>query len=72
MWIFPLGWIALIFGALLLFSPSSLIRMSQGLNRMIAQIDKQVLKYRIGIGVCLIGAGAFLFFMYYLSRVRLK
>lgn len=66
MWIFLIGWVALIFGSFLIFGPNSLIRVSQGLNRMIAKIDEQVLKYRIGIGICLIGSGAFLFFMYYL------
>ncbi len=70
MWIFLLGWVAMIFGTLLVFSPTVLVRMSQGLNRMIAKVDDQVLKYRIGIGICLIGAGVFLFFMYYLLRTR--
>jgi uncharacterized BrkB/YihY/UPF0761 family membrane protein len=65
MWMFLVGWVALIFGALLVFSPNSLIQMSQGLNRMINKIDEQVLKYRMGIGICLIGSGVFLFFIYY-------
>jgi uncharacterized YccA/Bax inhibitor family protein len=71
MWILLLGCIGLFFGALLTFSPNGLIKMSEGLNRMVTKIDEQVLKYHTGVGICLIGAGAFLLFSFYLLYYRL-
>ena len=71
MWIFLLGMVAFIFGGLLIFSPDGLLKMSLGLNRMITKIDEQVLRYRIGVGICLIGAGVFLLFSFYLLRFRI-
>ena len=71
MWIFLLGMVAFIFGGLLIFSPDGLLKMSQGLNRMITKVDEQVLKYRVGVGICLIGAGVFLLFSFYLLRFRI-
>jgi uncharacterized membrane protein HdeD (DUF308 family) len=70
MWIFLLGWVSLVFGALLIFNPHHLIRLSQGLNRMIAKVDETVLKYRVGVGICLIGGGFFFFFAYYMLLNR--
>lgn len=60
-WMILLGAIALVFGLLLLASPQSLVRMSEWLNRVVNQMDEQVLKYRVGVGVSLLIAALFLF-----------
>ena len=65
-WMILLGAIALVFGVMLLASPQALMKMSQGLNRMVNQIDEQVLKYRVGVGVSLLLAGLFLFVYAYM------
>lgn len=72
MWILLLGCVGLLFGGLLIFSPNHILKMSEGLNRMVAKIDEQVLKYRVGAGICLIGAGLFLLFSYYLVQYRMR
>lgn len=70
-WMVFLGVIALIIGGLLIASPTTLIKMSDDLNRMVTRIDDQVVKYRIGVGVSLILAAFFLFFYaYMLGRGR--
>jgi drug/metabolite transporter (DMT)-like permease len=67
-WMTLLGAIALIFGVLLVVSPNSLVRMSEGLNKMVTRVDEQVIKYRIGFGVVLIISAVFLFAYAYLSK----
>jgi drug/metabolite transporter (DMT)-like permease len=67
-WMALLGAIALIFGVLLVVSPNSLVRMSEGLNKMVTRVDEQVIKYRIGFGVVLIISAVFLFAYAYLSK----
>jgi hypothetical protein len=61
-----LGAIALVFGLMLLASPQALMRMSQGLNRVVNKVDEQVLRYRIGVGVSLLLAALFLFIYAYM------
>ncbi len=56
------GLVALVMGLLLILSPETLVRASRELNRMVAQMDEQVIRYRVGVGVCLILAALFLFF----------
>jgi len=68
MWMVFLGAVALIVGALLVFSPHSLVKASEELNRMVTRIDEKVVKYRIGFGVSLILAAIFLFFYAYMQR----
>ena len=65
-WMYILGAIAVVFGMLLLASPGSLIRMGEGLNRMVNRVDDQVLRYRVGVGVSLLIAAVFLFLYAYL------
>lgn len=60
-WMVLIGAIALVVGLLLLASPNTYIKISDSLNRMIPSIDKKVLQYRIGVGVCLVIAALFLF-----------
>lgn len=72
MWILLLGCVGLLFGSLLIFSPNGLVRISEGLNRMVTKIDEQVLRYRMGVGICLIGGGVFLLFTYYVLQYRMR
>ncbi len=52
--------LSLIFGVLTLAVPKTLARMGKVVNRKVIPIDNQVLKYHIGVGICLILAGIFL------------
>ena len=70
-WMIFLGVIALLVGGLLIVSPATLLKISDPMSRMITRIDEQVIKYRVGVGICLIGAGAFLLFTFYLLHYRL-
>ena len=65
-WMIGLGIVALFIGGMLIISPGSLIKMNENLNRLVARIDEVVLKYRVGVGVCLILAGLFLFLYAYM------
>jgi drug/metabolite transporter (DMT)-like permease len=65
-WMILLGVIALVFGMLLLASPGSLTRMSEGLNKMVTRVDDQVLQYRVGVGICMLIAALFLFLYAYM------
>jgi len=69
-WMVVLGAIALIFGGLLVVSPNSLLKISEGLNRMVTRIDEQVLKYRLGVGIALIISAVFLFMYAYMLGKR--
>lgn len=69
-WIIFLGIISFIFGLLLILSPTTLTSISERLNKMINRVDQEVFKYRLGVGVCLIIAAIFLFFMAYLMTIR--
>lgn len=70
-WMILLGMIAFLTGGLLILSPGTLLKVSEAMSRMITRVDEQVFKYRMGVGVCLIGAGAFLLFSFYLLHYRL-
>lgn len=65
-WMVLLGAISLLFGVMLLASPGSLVRIGEGLNRVVNRMDDQVLKYRIGFGIAFLIAAAFLFFYAYM------
>lgn len=69
-WIILLGIISFIFGLLLILSPTTIISMSENLNKMINKVDEEVFKYRLGVGVCLLIAAIFFFFMAYLMTIR--
>ncbi len=69
-WLYFLGAVALLVGILLIFSPRSLIKASEELNRMVTKIDEQVIKYRVGVGVSLILAAIFLIFYAYMIGRR--
>jgi UPF0716 family protein affecting phage T7 exclusion len=68
MMILALGVLSLVSGALLLFVPQRLVKMSQAVNHAVVSVDKQVSKYHIGVGICLILASIFLFtYGYYIG-----
>lgn len=69
-WIIFLGIISFIFGLLLVLSPATITKTSEKLNTMINKIDEEVFRYRVGVGVCMLIAAAFLFFMAYLMTIR--
>jgi hypothetical protein len=70
-WMVLLGVMAFLIGGLLIVSPNTLLKISDPMSRMITRIDEQVIKNRVGVGICLIGAGAFLLFTFYLLHYRL-
>ncbi|MBI4691732.1 MAG: hypothetical protein HY754_15945 [Nitrospirae bacterium] len=64
-----IGILAFSIGLLLLFVPDALKKFNEFTAKMIARIDVVTFKYRIGFGVSLLIAAAFLFFMaYYFSK----
>lgn len=72
LWMILLGMIAMLIGGLLIVAPHTLVKISESMSRMITRIDEQVIKYRVGAGICLIGAGLFLLFSYYLVQYRMR
>ncbi len=64
-----IGVLAFIVGFLLLFAPSALKKINEFSAQMIAKIDTVTFSYRIGFGISLLLASAFMFFMaYYFSK----
>lgn len=64
-----IGAIAFALGFLLLFAPNSVKRLNELSAKMIAKIDTLTFSYRIGVGVSLIIAALFMFFMaYYFTK----
>ncbi len=64
-----IGAIAFALGFLLLFLPDSVKKLNELSAKMIAKIDSLTFSYRIGFGVSLIIASAFMFFMaYYFTK----
>jgi hypothetical protein len=66
-WIVGLGLFSLFFGFMFIFSPSTLTKMNQGLNRMIQGVDTQAMKNRKAVGVVLVIVS--IFFFYYASTL---
>lgn len=60
-----IGVIAFALGFLLLFAPNSVRKLNELSAKMIAKIDTLTFSYRIGVGVSLIIASLFMFFMAY-------
>lgn len=66
--ILAIGVLSLVSGALLLFVPQRLLKMSQAVNHAVVNVDRYVSKYHVGVAVCLILASIFLFsYGYYLG-----
>jgi len=61
-WVISLGLFTLFFGLLLVFNPKALMKMSEGLNQMIREVDTQVMSNRITVGVVLVLLSVFIFF----------
>ncbi len=63
------GIVALIFGLLLLAMPESLRKMNATANKLMADLDNFIYKYKQGIGICFLMSGLTLLFVaYYLSK----
>ena len=64
-----IGTIAFALGFLLLFTPDSVRKLNELSAKMIAKIDSLTFSYRVGVGVSLIIASLFMFFMaYYFTK----
>ncbi|TAL23772.1 MAG: hypothetical protein EPN94_08815 [Nitrospirae bacterium] len=64
-----IGVLAFVVGSLLLVAPNSIKKLNEISAKMIAKIDSITFSYRIGFGVSLLIASAFMFFMaYYFTK----
>lgn len=64
-----IGAIAFALGSLLLLAPNSVKKLNELSAKMIARIDSLTFSYRVGVGVSLIIAALFMFFMaYYFTK----
>lgn len=64
MYAFPiLGFLAVVFGVLFLFSPDTLTRLSEWFNRTLVNNDQAAFRNRKIVGVILILAGAYFLFV---------
>ncbi|MDP3112954.1 MAG: hypothetical protein Q8M71_12700 [Thermodesulfovibrionales bacterium] len=64
-----IGAIAFALGFLLLLAPDSVRKLNELSAKMIAKIDTLTFSYRVGVGVSLIIAALFMFFMaYYFTK----
>ncbi len=69
-WIVFLGLFTLLFGLLFIFSPKFLTKMSEGLNRMVHEVDAQVMNNRVAVGVILVVLSFLLFYYAYTMSGR--
>ena len=60
-WIVLVALVAMACGTLVLFSPKSMVRINEWLSKVVVMVDKQVMKYHVGVGICIILASIFLF-----------
>ena len=67
-----IGALALIVGVSLLFAPSILRKVNEFSAKMISKVDTLTFAYRIGFGVSLFIASAFMFFMAYYFAKRYR
>lgn len=64
-----IGGLAFALGVLLLFAQDSVRKLNELSAKMIARIDSLTFSYRVGVGVSLIIASLFMFFMaYYFTK----
>ncbi len=58
-----IGIIALVFGVLLLVAPNSLIKLERQANKIV-MTDPFFMKYRVVVGIGLLGASAYMIYQY--------
>ena len=63
------GCVALIFGIMLILFPKGLVKITEWANKAAGSIAEKALKYRIGLGICLIMSAACLWFVAYYMKV---
>jgi len=63
------GTVAFISGIMFILSPNVLLNITERLSKIIANFDNRALKYRLGLGISLILAGACLWFVAYYINV---
>ena len=69
-WVVSLGLFTLFFGLLFIFSPNTLTKMNQGLNKMVQGVDTQAMRNRMVVGVVLIVLS--LFFFYHATKLGVR
>ncbi len=69
-WVLFLGLFTLSFGLLLVLSPDSLRKMSEGMNKVFQGVDTQVMGNRVGVGIALVLLSVFLFYYAFSLGVR--
>jgi hypothetical protein len=69
-WIVILGLFTLFFGLLFMFSPNTLMKMNEGLNKMVQGVDTQAMRNRMVVGVVLIVLS--LFFFYHATKLGVR
>jgi hypothetical protein len=69
-WIVFLGLFSLFFGLLFIFSPQTLVKMNQDLNKMVQGVDTQAMRNRMVVGVVLIVLS--LFFFYHATKLGVR
>lgn len=64
-----IGILAFVIGILLLLKPGTLKKINEASTKVVVRLDNYAFSYRTGVGVSLLIASAFLFFMaYYISK----
>lgn len=64
------GMLAFLMGVMLLIAPSALKKLNDVSARMITKVDMWAMSYRVGVGVSLLIAAGFMFFMAYYFKKR--
>jgi hypothetical protein len=69
-WAIFLGLFTLFFGLLLVFNPKVLTKMSEGMNKMIREVDTHVMSNRMAVGVAMVLLSVFIF--YYAAKLGVR
>jgi len=65
-----LGWVAFMFGVLLILFPNTILKANTTMAKMLLDFDKFILKNRLGSGISFILTGACLWFIaYYMKTI---
>lgn len=63
---------SLLFGILFLFFSKVLARWSAFTSRVLIEADQKILKFRVGVGICLLFIGITSLFLIYYYAIKLK
>ncbi|MEW6408715.1 MAG: hypothetical protein AB1488_01200 [Nitrospirota bacterium] len=65
-----LGILSTFFGILFLFSPKTITKINERVNKLLLDLDKRTLAYRGGIGLSMLIAAVLFFFIAYYMRMK--